>query len=141
MIPRARRNDRSTRYKSSFRDRVANRSNRGTISRYSIADPTLDHLKSTDDGIQFAETQFAEIRMTAYQWAHQSMLKDGYFNHYTQRGGPASLRDMALRTTVRYRTFLEAESLEFLPWTPCGELLWTEINKKYTICFLLQARC
>jgi hypothetical protein len=83
----------------------------------------------TDDGsLRFAGSQVKEIKLTPFKWSRRSTLSDNYFLRFRNTNGVSSLSMMALRSIVKYRHLLTAETLEQVEWTPLGQKIWKRIT-------------
>ncbi|KIW00394.1 uncharacterized protein PV09_08103 [Verruconis gallopava] len=89
----------------------------------------MENLRHTNDGLCFQESSSSELRLTPYKWANKSTLSNNFFRRFTNGRGCSALKDMALRSVVKYRQALTAETLAQTPWDPVGDLVWRQIVK------------
>jgi hypothetical protein len=71
-----------------------------------------------------------QLTVLPEKWYNSSTGSDRDFRQFKNADGVASLSDMALRSFIRNRQELDADTLEYVDWNPVGKRLWEVIMKK-----------
>lgn len=81
-----------------------------------------------ESGQQFTETICPAPKLQKQRWQHKA--KGRPFESYTNRSGPSSLLDIALRCLMHNVSEINEEVLRYVPWN-LGKRVWDHMQFQY----------